>query len=338
MKIRKSFCLVLSLLLVLAMFVGCSGGGKKAYPTKSINGTVSWGAGGATDMVSRAVSKYAEEELGQTIVIANKAGAAGSLGMSYVYEQPADGYNILFCSEPPGLYKVLGTSDIDYEDFVPICLFSYSPAVIVVCPDSPYQTLEDFVADAKANPGKINVGSTGLGGGPHVTFSVICAVEGININFITYEGEGPGVAALLGGQIDITSLTAAAASQYIQSGQLRALGIMSNEKNPLLTDLRVIGQEIPAYSEYVRYCAYFGAFVREDTPDDVVETLTNAYAKAMENEELNKMLSDMGNIVLNLSGQEAADYCMGWKQTMSWLMYDAGAAPNSPEDFGIKRP
>ena len=137
-----------------------------AYPTKSIQGSIMWSAGGICDTVSRAAGLVAQEELGQSIVFTNRAGSGGGVSTAYVNAQAADGYELLFGAENPQIAKVMGTSELDYDDFYPICLLSNSYGGIFVAKDSKYQTLEDLFNDMLANPGKVIAATTGAGGLP----------------------------------------------------------------------------------------------------------------------------------------------------------------------------
>ena len=202
------------------------------FPTKDISGIIQWGAGGATDNVSRATTPYVEKVLGKQIVLQNKPGATGAVGLMQVYNQPADGYTLLYGAENPLLYKVLDISQIDYDAFYPVMLIARNVGVIVVNNDQPWKTLGELFADAKKNPGQVKMGSTGPGGLPHVVSSMLKATSGVNFNHIVFQGEGPLTTAILGGHIQWTTMGMAAVREHLRAGRVRALAMVSEVPVP----------------------------------------------------------------------------------------------------------
>ena len=134
------------------------------YPTRDIQGTIMWGAGGATDNLARVLAPAVEADLGQKIVLVNRPGGVGAIATQYVHSRPADGYTILFGAENPQLHRVLGLAQLDYKDFYPVMIMGRNVQVFVVRPDAPWKTLTELVNDIKARPGQIRVGSTGPAG------------------------------------------------------------------------------------------------------------------------------------------------------------------------------
>ncbi len=311
-----------------------------AYPERDIQGAIMWAAGGACDNVVRGITPYLQEEMDTTIVLTNRAGAAGGISMQYVHEQPADGYNILFGAENPQVAKVMGTSELDYSNFIPINIFCTSAGVVVVDKDSPYNTIEELVDDILANPGKINAGTTGPGGLPQVLVSMMESIHGTQANTVVFDGEGPCITALMGGHIDYTAVTVSACAEQIRAGEVKALAVMYD--SPLtaegLTDIPVITDIYADYDKYMPWGPFYGAFVREDTPQEVVDYLTEHFDVVMQKPEIDGILENLGTIPVNLSGDEAREFVDNYRSTTSWLLYEAGAAQNSPEDFGIAKP
>lgn len=174
-------------------------GNADSYPEKNINGIIMWGEGGATDIIARTLAPIVEEEIGGPLVMQNKAGAAGAIATQYVYEQPADGYTLLFGAENPNLYQVLDISERSYqEDFVPIAIIANSYAGIIVKEDSPFETLEDLINYAKENPNDLVFGTTGEGGLPSVVLAMLENELEAEFRTVPYDGEGPVTTALLG--------------------------------------------------------------------------------------------------------------------------------------------
>ncbi|MBP3927566.1 MAG: tripartite tricarboxylate transporter substrate binding protein [Clostridium sp.] len=311
-----------------------------SYPEKDIQGAIMWAAGGACDNVVRGITPYLQDEIGKTIVLTNRAGAAGGISMQYVHEQPADGYNILFGAENPQVAKVMGTSDLDYSNFIPINIFCTSAGVVVVDKDSKYNTIEELVDGILANPGKINAGTTGPGGLPQVLVSMMESVNGTKANTVVFDGEGPCITALMGGHVDYTIVTVSACAEQIRAGEVKALAVMYD--SPLtadgLTDIPVITDIYPDYDKYMPWGPFYGAFVREDTPQEIVDYLTEHFDTVMQKPEIDEFLKNLGTIPSGISGDEAREFVDKYRSTTSWLLYDAGAATKSPEEFGIERP
>lgn len=310
------------------------------FPKKDIQGTIMWAAGGACDNVSRGIVPYLQEQMGTTFVMTNRAGAAGGISMQYVHEQPADGYNILFGAENPQVAKVMGTSELDYSDFIPLDIFCTSAGVVVVNKDSKYNTINDLVDDLLANPGKLNAATTGPGGLPQVLVSMMESVNGTKANTVVFDGEGPCITALMGGHVDYTAVTVSACAEQIRAGEVKALAVMYD--SPLtaegLTDIPVITDVYPDYDKYMPWGPFYGAFVKADTPQEIVDYLTEQFDTAMQRSEIDEMLKNLGTIPVNLTGEDAREFVDKYRSTTSWLLYEAGAAQKSPEEFGIEKP
>jgi tripartite-type tricarboxylate transporter receptor subunit TctC len=327
-------------LLLLAIGVLAQGTVAAAdYPERAINGTIAWGAGGGTDTVSRLITPLAEKILKQSVVLANKPGAAGAIATQAVYSQKADGYNLLFNAENPMLYQVLGLSPLSYDDFEPIILSVQGSTVIVVPKDSPIKTYEDLIKAAKAQPGKLSIGISGIGGQPYVTGLLLKKIEGVTFNPVTFDGDGPLVTALLGKQIDVSGLAVGAAVQYVRNGDIRALAIMKSSPNPSLPDVPHITKLNPAFADAMKASGFFyGVWVKKGTPQPAIDKLSAAYKAALNDTKFIDYANNNGLTTLALTGKEARDFVNTWRSQMSWLIYDAGAAKESPEKFKIPKP
>jgi tripartite-type tricarboxylate transporter receptor subunit TctC len=325
MRIVKWSKLVLAASLVVAGFANAA-----EYPERGINGVIAWGAGGGTDTVSRLLTPIAEKILKTSIVLANKTGATSA---------KADGYTLLFNAENPQLYQVLGLSPLSYDEFEPVILSVQGSTVIVVQKDSPFKTYEDLIKAAKAAPGKLSVGISGVGGQPWVTSMLLKKIEGVNFNPVAFDGDGPLVTALLGKQLDVSGLAVGAAVQYIKNGDLRALAIMKNSPNPSLPDVPYITKLNPAFDNAMKASGFFyGVFVKKGTPQPIIDKLSAAYKMAMNDAKFVEYAKLNGLSVMGISGKEARDFMNTWRSQMSWLVFDAGAAKVSPDKVGIPKP
>lgn len=308
------------------------------FPQKDLQGVVMWGAGGATDTVSRAIQPFAEEALGRDIVMTNRAGGTGAIATKFTYAQPADGYTLLFGAENPQLHKVLDLAEIDYDDFEPVNVLARGVAVIVVRADTPWQSFEELVADAQARPGAIKMGATGPGGLPHVVGAMLETGVDFPVTAVPYDGEGPALTAMLGGAVDFMPAGLSAAAEHVEAGRARALAVVDTQEIAALPGVPPITEAFPVFENYLPWGPFYGVWVKRGTPEDVTATLVEAFAAAADAPTFQGLMAERGNIMMNLSGAEADDFLTKWRAVTSWIMHDAGAAERSPEDFGIERP
>lgn len=308
------------------------------YPEREVLGVVMWGAGGATDTVARAVNPAAEAALGKPIVVLNKSGGAGAISTAFVNAAPADGYTFLYGAENPQLHGVMGVSDIDYGDMYPINILGRGVAVVVVPADSKYQTLSELLDDIAANPGSVKMGSTGPGGLPSTIGALIANATDFNVTAIPFDGEGPGLTAMLGGEVDFMPAGISAAAEQIKAGNMRALAVVNPEPVDTLPDVPAITETLPDMERFLPWGPFYGVFVRAEVPDDVKAKLTDVFTTAATDATFLELMANRGNVVMNMSGQEAIDFLAKWQQVTTWALQDTGAAKVSPEELGIPRP
>lgn len=322
----------------LAVSFAAAGPVQAEYPEREVLGVVMWGAGGATDTVARAVNPAAEEALGQPIVVLNKSGGAGAISTAFVSAAPGDGYTLLYGAENPQLHGVMGVSDIDYDDFYPVNILGRGVAVIAVTTESPYQTLTDLLDDIKANPGQVKMGSTGPGGLPSTISALISNTTDFEVTAIPFDGEGPGLTALLGGEVDFMPAGISAAAEQIKAGKMRALAVVNPESVETLPDVPPITETLPEISAFLPWGPFYGVFVRRDVSDEVKAKLVDVYATAATDATFQELMANRGNVIMNISGDEADSFLQKWQQVTVWALQDTGAAKVSPEELGIPRP
>ena len=328
-----------SKLVIAAGLVAAGVAGAADYPERPINGVIAWGAGGGTDTVTRLLTPIAEKILKQSVILANRTGATGAIAAQAVHTAPADGYTVMYHAENPQLYQVLGLSPLSYDNFEPVILSVQGSTVIVVPKDSPIKSYEDLIKAAKAEPGKLSIGTSGVGGQPWVTSMLLKKVEGVTFNPVAFQGDGPLVTALLGKQLDVSGLAVGAAVQYVKNGDVRALAVMSNKPNPAIPEVPYITKLNPAFTESMKASGFFyGVFVKKGTPQPIINKLTEAYKFALNDTKFVNYAINNGLDVIGLTGKEARDFMNNWRAQMSWLIYDAGAGKESPEKFGIPKP
>ncbi|MDO4493402.1 MAG: tripartite tricarboxylate transporter substrate binding protein [Clostridia bacterium] len=327
---------LLALVMAVAMTLSFASVAFAEYPDRDFNGTIMWGAGGVCDITSRAITAYAEKAMGKTVVMTNRPGGGGAVSTAYVNEQPADGYELLFGAENPQIAKIMGTSELDYDDFTPITIFCTSVAVCVVNKDSKYDTFEQLIEDMKG--GDLLQGATGQGGLPYTVAALVKSINGCEGNQIVYDGEGPACNALMGGEVDYVFTTLGSAMKFIQSGDLKCLTVFAKETVPGLEEVRLVTDIYPAYNDVLPWGPFYGVFVKNGTDAAQVEYLTKIFAEAASNEEFQQLLLGYGCVPACMTGEAARAYLDSYKATTSYLIYDAGGAVNNPADLGIVRP
>lgn len=308
------------------------------YPERNIQGTIQWGAGGATDNVARSLTPHVEEALDTTVVLTNRPGGTGVIGMNYVMQQRPDGYHLLYGAENPQLYQLMGLADFSYDDMHTVNIIGQGLVVIAAHPDSPFETFADVLEYAKENPGELRMGGTGAGGLPSTVHAMVNAVDELDVRTVTFGGDGPGITALLGEHIDFMPLSLAAAGEQIRGGKLKGLAILTTEEIDELPGVPPITAALPDIESFLPWGPFWGVFVHQDTPDDIKATLEETYQQAVANEEFQGFLSNFGASSLNLSGEEAQQYLDNWQSVTAWSMYEAEAVETSPEELGIPRP
>ena len=234
---------------------------QSAYPGKPITMIVPFPPGGLADIVARPVAEAMSRDLGQPVVIENKGGAGGGIGMAQVAKSPADGYTVLMSLSSftvlPEADTVLGrAAHVPMNSLRPIARFTADPTVLAVRADAPWKTVKDFVEDAKKRPGAINYGSSGNYGTMHVPMEILSQNAGIKMTHVPFTGAGPAVVALLGGQIDAVSSGPATVLQHVKSGKLRVLAHWGNGKLESMPDVPSL-KDAGYNAEYAQWSGLF---------------------------------------------------------------------------------
>lgn len=307
------------------------------YPDNDVNGYIAWAAGGATDTLSRAIAVQAQKYLGTNIIMQNKTGATGAVATEFVAHQAADGYSILFNAENPTLYHVMDISTVDYDDFYPILLFGQQIACVIVPPDSKYNSIKDVIEDAKANPGKINLGISGAGGLPYNVACMISSTSGVEFNQVPFDGDSSIISALLGGHVDLSVVNYSTCADLYKTGDVKILTVLDNDRLEAIPDVECITEVYPEYEKYFPWGAFTGVWVRNDVDDDVKQKLTEAFQKGFQTDDFQDYMEENYIVPLGTSGDEAMDYVKRWQSVTTWILYDAGKTTISPAEYNIPR-
>jgi tripartite-type tricarboxylate transporter receptor subunit TctC len=280
-----------------------------AFPSKPITMIVPFPPGGVADIVGRPLAVTMEKGLKQSVVVVNRTGAGGAIGMAAVAKAPPDGYTILMGLSSISVFPVSDrvngkTPAYELKDFAPIALVTADPTVLVVRTDSPYKTVKDFVDAAKANPGKINYSSAGVYSTLHVAMEIFAGAAGIKLFHIPYQGGGPAVTALLGGQVEALASGPAAAVGQIKAGKMRALASWSDKRLALLP-------EIPTFKELgydAEFYIWSGVFAPAATPAPVLAKLRAAVREAANAPEFKAAMDKVSTPVSYLDAPEFQKY------------------------------
>jgi tripartite-type tricarboxylate transporter receptor subunit TctC len=287
--------------LLAAALIAAAGlaSAQASYPGKPITMIVPFPPGGLADLVGRPVAEAMTRDLGQPVVIENKGGAGGGIGMAQAAKAPADGYTILMALSS---YSVLPEADVvlgrqqmyGFNSLRPIARFTADPTVLAVRADAPWKTVKDFVEDARKRPGAINYGSSGNYGTMHVPMEILAQTAGVKLTHVPFTGAGPAVVALLGGQIDAVSSGPATVLQHVKAGKLRVLGHWGNGKLETLPEVPSLKQA--GYD--AEYAQWSGLFVPAATPEPVVQRLRAAARMAANDPKVREVILNAGSPVL----------------------------------------
>jgi tripartite-type tricarboxylate transporter receptor subunit TctC len=279
------------------------------YPDHAITMIVPFPPGGVADTVARPVAEAMSRALSQPVIVESKPGAGGGIGMAQVAKAKADGYTILMTLASltvlPEADKILGRPPMYLiEQLKPIARFTADPTVFAVRAEAPWKTLQDFINDARANPGKFTYGSSGNYGTMHVPMEMFAGATGVKLVHVPYTGAGPAIVGLLGGQVDAVATGPASIVQQIKAGKVRALAQWGNERLVALPD-------VPSLKESgtnVEYAQWSGLFVPADTPAPVVQRLREAAKAAANDPRVREVMLTAGSPVLYLDAPEFQRY------------------------------
>jgi tripartite-type tricarboxylate transporter receptor subunit TctC len=266
----------------------------QAYPARPVRLIVPFPPGGAVDILGRAIATKLGEALGQQVVIDNRAGAGGAVGGEVAARSAADGYTLLMGSTTTMSINQYLYTRLPYDpakDFVPVTLVAFVPHVLVAGPAVPAQTLKEFIALAKANPGKFNYASAGNGTPHHIAAEMFKQMAGVDLVHIPYKGTGPAVTDLVAGQVSFMSVEMLAAMPMVAAGKLHALGIATAQRNPGAPNLQTVGEAgLPGFE----VTSWYGVLAPAGTPRDITARLATEIAKIVASTDFRERLAALG--------------------------------------------
>jgi tripartite-type tricarboxylate transporter receptor subunit TctC len=290
----------------------------QSYPNRPVRLIVGFAPGGGNDITARLMGQWLSERLGQPFVIENRPGAGTNVATEAVVNAGPDGYTILFVAPSAAinatLYEKLNFNFI--RDLAPIAGIMRIPNVMVVNPSVPARTVPEFIAYAKANPGKINVASPGVGTSVHLSAELFKMMAGVDMVHVAYKGSAPSLTDLLGGQVQVSFATMPASIEFIRAGKLRALAVTTATRSPALPEVPSVGEFVPGYE----VSTWYGLCARMGTPTEVIDKINKAINAGLADPTIKARLADLGGVTIAGSpgdfGRLIADETEKWAKVI----------------------
>ena len=301
--------LLAKIVQALTLAVCMIGHAHAAFPDRPVRLVVPFAPGGGTDLIARTLGAGMTRALGQSVVVENKPGGGTIIGTDTVAKSAPDGYTLVVASfahavNPSLVARLPYATD---KAFTPVILIGRGPNVLVVRPDSPYQSVKDIIAAATANPEKLSYASQGNGTSAHLAGEMFTNLARIRMTHIPYRGAGPALTDLLGGQVDMMFATAAAASTFVDSGKLRAIAVTTPDRSAALKGVPTMAESVPGYAVE----SWYGLYAPAGTPADVIAQLNAAAKKAVQAEDFRKKIEQEGLVVSAGPPEELDAYVRG---------------------------
>jgi tripartite-type tricarboxylate transporter receptor subunit TctC len=279
--------------LTLASTLALGGAAVAAdYPVKPVKWIVPYPPAGTTDVLARIVAQWLTEKMGQPFVVENKPGAGNNIGTEMVVTAPPDGYTMLLVNPANGinatLYKAMNYNFI--RDIAPVAGLVRTPNVMEVTPSLPVKSVKEFIDYCKANPGKLNMASSGSGTSVHLSGELFKSMTGCDMTHVPYRGAGPALIDLIGGQVHVLFDNLPSSIGHIKSGKLRALAVTSDGREPSLPQLPTVGETVPGYEA----TAWFGIGMPKGTPRDVIDKVNAEINRALADPKMRERLAELG--------------------------------------------
>ena len=274
----------------------------QSYPTRAVRIIVGFAAAGPTDISARLVGQWLSKRFGSPFVIENRPGASGNLGIETVAMAVPDGYTLLACSTTDTVNATLYSNlNHSIRDIAPVAGIMRGPGVMLVHPSVPAKSVPEFIAYAKANPGKVNMATAGYGTAPHIFGELFKMMAGVDLLPVAYQGGGPALVDLLSGQMHVMFSAISSSIEYIRAGKLRALAVTTATRSAALPDVQSVADFVPGYEA----SEWFGLGAPKNTPAKIVDTLNSEINVGLADPKLKARLADLGSSAFVIS---AADF------------------------------
>jgi tripartite-type tricarboxylate transporter receptor subunit TctC len=274
------------------------------FPSRPVRWVVPYAPGGATDVLSRMVCQFLQDKMGQSFVVENKPGAGSNIGTQAVIAAPPDGYTLLLTSTANAINASFDpTLPYDFaKSIVPVCGVARIPLVLVVNNDLPVKNVAEFIAYAKANPGKMSIASSGIGTSLHLSGELFKSMAGVDFVHVPYRGSAPGLTEVISGQIQGMFDNVTSSFELVKGGKLRALGVTTRERSTTMPDVPSISDTLPGYET----SSFYGTGAPIDTPREVVDVLNHNINLALNDPTIKQRLDELGAIPLTGDAKQFA--------------------------------
>ena len=313
---------------MLLMQAGVAVSASGDYPSRPIRFIIPYPPGGGTDSVARVITPPLAERLGQQVVVDNRGGANAIVGTALVAKAPPDGYTLLLClpasiAVNPGLYNQLPYDP--QRDFEPVIRLSVTSQLLSTHPALPVRTINDLIRLARARPGAVNYGSSGVGSAAHLVVELLRSMAKIEMMHVPYKGGAPAMNDLIAGQIQLMSGPAIAALPFVRSGRLRAIGVTTAKRIPMLPDVPTVGETLPGYE----ITGWLGVMVPKSTPPEIVARLNHEIRQVLEIPAVREHLANQGSAPIGGTSAEFKALIAGEIRKYAGLIKDAGIKPEN---------
>ena len=297
----------------------------QAYPSRPVRFVVGFPPGGGVDIHARLIGQWLSERYGQQFVIDNRPGAGSNIGTEVVVRAPADGYTLLMAFSTNAINATLyGKLNFNFiKDTTPVASVDRGLLIMLVNPSFPAKTLPEFIAYAKANPGKVNMASAGNGTPSHVAGELFKQMAGVNMQHVPYRGDAPAITDLVGGQVQL-HIAGAASVEHVWAGTLRALAVGDATRSKTLPDVPTVAEFVPGYEA----STWFGVVAPRNTPAEVVDSLNKEINAALANPKIKAKLADLGGTVLAGSPTDFGKLIVEETEKWAKVVKSSGARPD----------
>jgi tripartite-type tricarboxylate transporter receptor subunit TctC len=309
-----------------ALQAGSRFGWAQSYPSRPVRIIVGFAPGGGTDLLARLMGQWLSGRLGQQFVVENRPGATGNIATEVVARAASDGSTLLMIDPQPAINVTLFDKlNFDFiRDIAPVVGVLRVPNVMAVNPSVPAKTISEFIAYAKANPGKLSMASPGNGSAPHLTGELFKMMAGVDMAHVPYRGGAPAMTDLIAGQVQVLFIGPAASIEYIRAGRLRALAVTAANRLEVLPSIPTVGEFVPGFES----SGWFGMVAPRNTPSDIVDKLNREINAGLADPKIKARLADFGGTVLGGSpadfGRLIADETEKWARVIRFAGIKAG--------------
>jgi tripartite-type tricarboxylate transporter receptor subunit TctC len=315
-----------SILIGAALLTTASTVAAQAYPTRPVRFVVPYAPGGSTDTLARSIATVLADQLGQQVVVDNRTGANGDIGMTIVAKAPADGYTVVLgyianIGIGPSLYEKMPYDPV--KDFAPITQVAGAPNIFVIHPSLPAKNFKDFLAYTKANPKKVSFASAGVASVGHLTGELLNELAGIDMQHVPYKGSGQAISDLLGGHIKVMISGMSSTLSHVRAGKLLGIAVTSAKRSPTAPEIPTIGETFPG----VEASAWYGVLAPAGTPKPIISRLNTDIHKSMQDPGVVKRLANVGFEITYGTPEEFAAYIQSEIKKWAKVVKASGAKP-----------